>query len=125
MSDTMSGAELKVHLTGLGLTPAWLAHQLGVTTRTVIRWCGLDEVPDRAAVEVEKVTAITSAEMNRLYQAMQADGVMHTQYADQDAGTVQRLNTLPASWHRALTFRVLQYVRKNGSDASVSYVRPA
>ena len=121
-SRVMSGAELKVQLTGLGLTTTWLADQLHITTRTVIRWCELDAVPARAVAKIDQVSSLTSEEMNRIYYAMRTDGVVRTQRTDQDAGSVQKSNHLPASWHRALTYRVLQHVRSQGSDPSVSYV---
>lgn len=112
----MSGAELKVQLTGLGLTPAWLAEQLDITTRTVIRWCALDQVPAKAVAEIDKINAETNLEMNRTYQAMLADGVLRTQRVDHPGH-------LPAAWHRALTFRVLEHVRNEGLiHVAVAYV---
>lgn len=123
MSDrVMSGAELKVQLTGLGLTPAWLAEQLGIATRTVIRWCGQDRAPARAVAIMDEVNDMTTAEMNRIYQAMLVDGVLRTLRTDSG----QPPSAMPASWHRALTFRVLEHVRANGhingrTDVTVAY----
>lgn len=112
----MSGAELKVQLAGLGLTPVWLAEQLDIATRTVHRWCGQDRVPARAVAEIDKVIAETNLEMNRTYQAMLVDGVLRTQRIDTPGH-------LPATWHRALTFRVLEHVRNEGlMHVEVAYV---
>ena len=119
MNDrVMSGAELKVQLTGLGLTPAWLAEQLDIATRTVIRWCGQDRVPARVVAEMDKINEMTIAEMNRTYQAMLADGVLRTVRTNKQAGS----GALPAAWHRALTFRVLEHLRSTGVNVKVSYV---
>jgi len=120
MSDkTMSGAEVKVLLTGLGLSTQWLADQLGVTKRTVIRWLDEDRVPPDVVAEMDRITAITNEEMNRVIYAARS-GVIHTQRVE----GVQQLNTLPASWHRALAFRALERIRAQGGQASVAYLDP-
>lgn len=119
MSDrVMSGAELKVQMTGLGLTSIWLATQLGVYTRTVIRWYDADQVPAKAVAEIERINAITSREMHRMIYAIGEDAVFYTERSNRDCS---ELNTLPASWHRALTFRVLEYARSRGINATVAY----
>jgi hypothetical protein len=116
MSDrVMSGAELKVQLTGLGLSPLWLAGQLGVAKRTVLRYFDRDEVPAEAADEIERVARLTRDEMSRVIYAME-NGVVFTQRKG-----VQELNSLPATWHRALTFRALEHVRSQGVDVSVAF----
>ena len=121
----MTGAELKVQLTGLGLTPQWLADRLNVTKRTILRWFDLDEAPPEAVAEIERITAVTVAEMGRLIftagrSAAGGTAVVHTRRTE----GVQELNTLPASWHRALTFRVLERVRAQGVKVSVGYSDP-
>ena len=114
----MTGAELKVQLTGLGLPLVWLADRLGVSKRTILRWYDRDKVPAIAVMEIDRVAAITSDEMSRVIYAME-NGVVHTQRTDAEG--VAECNTLPASWHRALTFRVLEHIRSQGVDASVAY----
>lgn len=124
MSD-MTGAELKVQLTGLGLTPAWLAGQLGVASRTVIRWCDQDgPVPDKAANEIERITTVTDAEVIRMIETAEAGPLgdtIRTQRTDADIKGVQHLNTLPASWHRALTYRAMRMLRGDGIRVTVDY----
>lgn len=123
----MSGAELKVQLTGLGLSPGWLADRLKVTTRTVIRWFDVDEVPARAVAEMELMATIASQEISRIIHDATHNGVVYTERTGQDVGGVAKCNTpLPASWHRALTFRALEHVRENthfGNDVKVAYTR--
>lgn len=114
----MSGAELKVQLAGLGLTPVWLAEQLGTATRTVHRWCGRDRVPAKAIAVIDEVNDMTTTEMHRVYQAMLTDGVLRTYRRDYPGS-----GRLPATWHRALTFRVLEHIRNEGRiDVTVAYV---
>lgn len=113
----MSGAELKVRLTGLGLTPAWLAEQLDITTRTVIRWCGQDRVPAKVVAVMDEINDMTDTEMNRIYQEMLADGMLRT-YRRNYPGS----GRLPATWHRALTFRVLDHARRQHINCTVGYV---
>ena len=115
----MSGAELKVQLTGLGLTPVWLADRLHVTSRTVIRWFDLDEVPDKAVAEIAEVSALTIQEMRRIAGEAMVDGVVRTRRKDGE-GVAQR-NTLPATWHRHLTFRVLENLRSKDVSVTVGY----
>lgn len=125
MSD-MTGAELKVQLTGLGLTPAWLAGQLGVASRTVIRWFDQDKVPAKAAREVERITTVTDAEITRLIETAEhgpLGDIIRTQRTDADISGVQHLNTLPASWHRALTYRAMRILRTDGINVTVEYGR--
>lgn len=116
----MSGAELKVQLTGLGLTPVWFAQQLDITTRTVFRWFSLDRAPARAVTEIDRIAALTTTEMNRIYQAMLADGMLRTYRTDRNVD--RQACTLPAAWHRALTFRVLEHARSQGINVTVTYV---
>lgn len=112
----MTGAELKVQLTGLGLTPAWFADRLGISTRTVIRWFGQDHIPTKAVTEIDEINAMTIGEMNRVYQEMLTLGSLRTFRRDHP-------NRPPASWHRALTFRVLEHVRREGhANVKVTYV---
>lgn len=115
----MSGAELKVQMTGLGLPAAWLAAQLGINTRTVIRWFDLDVVPTKAVAEIKRVSAITTTEMHRIFGAMYDDRVLYTLRTDWEGG--HNVSPLPASWHRALTYRVLEYARSQGAEVTVAY----
>lgn len=117
----MSGAELKVQLTGLGLTPAWLADRLRVTTRTIIRWFDLDEVPAKVVAEIDQVASVTSDEMSRVISYAVRDGVIRTRRTNLGPEGVAECNTLPASWHRALSFRALEHLHSEGIPASVAY----
>lgn len=118
-STTISGAELKVQLTGLGLTPVWFAERLQVTPRTVVRWFGCDSIPRYAAVELDRVREATAEAMHHMISAGRIHGTVYTQRTDPPG--VQELNTLPAAWHRALTFRVLEILRNDGRDVAVAY----
>ena len=115
----MSGAELKVILTGLGLTPAWLAEQLGVTSRTILRWMDDDAVPAKVVAVIEAVCEVTDKEIEKITQAARITGVLHTRRTD-DEGVAER-NTLSATWHRHATFRALNDLRNSDATVKVEY----
>ena len=119
MYEVMSGAEMKVRLTGLGLTPGWLAEQIGVTMRTVLRWFEEDVVPARAAAAVGTISEITDSEVAKMTQIGRMSGVIHTRRTD--AGVAER-NTLTATWQRHATFRALNNLRHQGVPVKVEYV---
>lgn len=122
MTDTdkpMSGAELKVMLTGLGLTPQWLAHQLDITHRTILRWFDLDTVPTKAVKIIEAVCEVTDKEMEKITHAAQIGGVIYTRRTDDES--VAERNTLSANWHRHLAFRALNSLRDSGVPVTVEY----
>ena len=118
MTDTMSGAELKVILTGLGLTPGWLADQLHVTQRTILRWMDQETIPNKAIAVIEAVSEITDKEIEKITQTARIAGVIHTRRTDE--GVAER-NTLPAVWHRHATFRALNNLRASGTHVTVMY----
>lgn len=120
MTDKMSGAELKVILTGLGLTPGWLADHLGVTSRTILRWLDQDEVPPRAVAAIEAACLVTEREIERITQIAYVAGFIYTQRTDQ--GVAER-NTLhsSATWQRHATFRALNDLRRQGVPVTVAY----
>ena len=122
MTD-MTGAELKVSLTGLGLTPGWLASRLGVSARTVIRWCDQKSVPRRAVGQLRAIERHTDSVIEQMASYAADYGVLPTERTDVgERGGVQFLNAdLPASWHRALTYRALRQVRSAGLAAAVTY----
>jgi hypothetical protein len=115
----MSGAELKVILTGLGLTPAWLADQLHVTSRTILRWMDEPKVPNKVVAVIEAVYKVTDTEIEKITQAARSAGVLYTRRTDE--GVAER-NTLSATWHRHATFRALNGLRDNGTPVKVEYV---
>lgn len=115
----MSGAELKVILTGLGLTPAWLADQLNVTSRTILRWMDDAAVPARVVAAIEAVSEVTDKEIQKITHAARISGVLHTRRTD-DQGVAER-NTLPATWHRHAAFRALNDLRSGDTLVKVEY----
>lgn len=116
---TMSGAELKVVLTGLGLTPAWLAHQLNVTSRTILRWMDDDAVPAKVVTVIERVREVTDKEIEKIAQTARITGVISTRRTDDD-GVAER-NTLSATWHRHAAFRALDHLRNSDATVKVEY----
>lgn len=120
MTDTqkMSGAELKVMLTGLGLTPGWLAERLNVTSRTILRWMDQDEVPAKAVAAIAEAADTTTKEIERITHIAYVAGFIYTHRTDD--GVAER-NTLPATWHRHLTFRALNDLRSQGVPVTVAY----
>lgn len=115
----MSGAELKVILAGLGLTPAWLADQLRVTSRTILRWMDEPSVPAKAVSAIEAVCEVTDKEIERITQTARTAGVLYTRRTDDE--TVAERNTLSANWHRHLAFRALNDLRSTGDRVKVEY----
>jgi hypothetical protein len=115
----MSGAELKVVLTGLGLTPAWLADQLHVTSRTILRWMDQGVVPAKVVAVIETVSEVTDKEIEKIAQTARIAGVLYTRRTD-DEGVAER-NTLSANWHRHATFRALNDLRNGDTPVKVEY----
>lgn len=116
----MSGAELKVRLTGLGLTPNWLADHIGVSVRTVHRWCNEPVAPYAAAAAVWMISQRSDEELGRLIEQAHTTGVIYTQRTDRNIPPEQALLNLPATWHRAVAFRALDHARTAGITVTVS-----
>jgi hypothetical protein len=120
MSEPMTGATLKTTLGALGLPPSWFADKMGVTMRTVVRWFDSDTVSEKVAGELEKLSEQTLAAMRETVGSITPnDGnpvVLHTYRTDADTP-----NGMPASWHRALTFRLMEHFRQQGKTVEVQY----
>lgn len=120
MSDkTISGPELKTTLTGLGLTPKWFAGRLSISMRTVVRWFDQEEIPEYAVRELEQVHTLTRVEMRNVLVGWGATGSVRTFRRDCDITPEHELASeyaVPASWHRALAFRVVEQLRSNGKE---------
>ena len=127
MSDkTISGPELKTTLTGLGLTPKWFAGHLSISMRTVVRWLDQDKIPEYAARQLEQIHGITRSEMRDVADRWDSSGgVVKTFRRNSDITSDHALHeyALPASWHRALTFRVVEHLRASGKGkVTVDYL---
>lgn len=118
MTTTLSGAALKVELTGLGLPPSWFGKRLGVTMRTVVRWFDGASVAPEVADELEKLSAATLTEMKKIVADIDDDGdvTLTTYRTDKEFKS-----TWPAEWHRALVFRVADHFRAQGRVVHVEY----
>lgn len=118
----MNGAELKVTLGGLGIPPSWFAESLNVTMRTVVRWFDGDTIPETAHEELRLQESRTLKEMRKLVNANKnsTEVVLKTYRVDDDRiicdGAI-----MPASWHRALVFRVAEHLRAQGKTVTVEY----
>jgi hypothetical protein len=115
-NGTLSGAQLKVVLDGLGLPPSWFADRLNVTMRTVVRWFDGDPIPAKVGAELERLEATTVKEMHKVAKTASRKGVLHTYRVDSEFDS-----DMPATWHRALSFRVLEHLKANGEDVKVQY----
>ena len=120
-TKTLSGAELKVRLGGLGLPPSFLAERAGVTMRTVVRWFDSAAVPAAAADLLDKLDERTLAEMQTMIEKL-GDGndVTLVTYRTDDSVSSKH-GKWPASWHRSLTFRVLEHLEAQGRNVTVTY----
>lgn len=116
---TISGPELKTALTGLGLTPKWFAGRLNISMRTVVRWFDQDKIPETAARELDQVHSLTRSEMRGVLEGWESTGVVRTFRCSFDITPDHKLPSeyaMPASWHRALSFRVLEHLRASGKE---------
>lgn len=118
----MSGAALKTRLGGLGLPPSWFAERMGVTMRTVVRWFDGEDVAPAVADELEKLSNMTVDEMRKIVEKTAPDGdgvvVLKTYRTDEE---FRSRAIWPASWHRALTFRVLEHFIAQGYSVRIEY----
>lgn len=128
-TTTMTGAELKARLGGLGLPPRWFGDRLGVTMRTVVRWFDGDHVEPRVADEIDLLSNQTLEEMlkiveqanTRLESLPDEPVVLQTYRTDADMPHRGPFRGMPASWHRALVFRVWEHLRTEGHDVRIEY----
>ena len=130
MSDrAISGPELKTTLTGLGLTPKWFAGYLNISMRTVVRWLDQERIPEYAAKELDLIHAVTRTEMIDVLADGISSGVLRTFRRNSDVTSDHGLPAeypLPASWHRALTFRAVEQLRSRGDkNITVDYCTAA
>lgn len=116
---SMSGASLKVHLDAMGLPPSWFAHEMSCTMRTVVRWFDLDEVSSEVAEEIQRLSERTLEEMCKMLADIDDDDepiMLRTYRTDREFK-----GPWPASWHRSLTFRVLDHLKAQGRTVHVEY----
>jgi hypothetical protein len=119
----MTGAELKTRLGGLGLPPSWFAERMGKTMRTVVRWFDGDDIAPEVAVEIDKLSDQAVAEMVKMLDAINTDeGVITLKtYRTDSEVPASRKGKMPASWHRALTFRVREHLMAQGCVVTIEY----
>lgn len=120
-TKTVSGAELKVRLTGLGLPPSWFSDRMNCTMRTVVRWFDGEAVSTEVADELERLSNRALDEMHKMLAEVDDNAtevVLKTYRTDEEF-----VNTLdyPASWHRQLAFRVREHLLANGKNVTVEY----
>lgn len=129
-TKTMSGAELKVALGGLGLAPGWFADYLDVTMRTVVRWFDGPVVEPRVASAVEKLEELTLAEMKKMVEDVESS-LASDPYCEETSPIVLRTYRVdrefknkrgwPAEWHRSLVFRVREHFESQDYNVTVEY----
>lgn len=113
----MSGAALKTRLGGLGLPPSWFAERMNVTMRTVVRWFDGDDVAPSVSDELEKLSTQTLDEMRKMIDKL-PDRQTITLKTHRTDDTIKGW---PASWHRALTFRVMEHLVAQGKTVTIEY----
>ena len=115
---TMTPAELRAHCARLGLDQEDLAAYLGVTGRTMRRWvAGAHPIPDGVADEVTALALHTARRAHALAAevvAMEPDDAgerwVRTWRTEAAYREAMPTATLPASWHRAMAWRVAEMV---------------
>lgn len=113
-----SGAALKVALQGLGLLPSWFAEHMGVTMRTVVRWFDSDTVAPEVAAAADKLSEKTLDEMRKMLKTVGDDDPVRLWTYRTDS---EFPGQWPATWHRALTFRVREHLIAQGKTVTVEY----
>jgi hypothetical protein len=120
-ADSLTGAALKVALSGLGLPPTWFAQRMNVTMRTVVRWFDGGPIPPEVGPELEKLSELTVAEMLKMVEAVddtQDPIVLKTYRVDREFKTKQGW---PAEWHRQLCFRVKDHFESEGRAVTIEF----
>lgn len=117
----MNGPELKVRLGGLGLPPSWFAERMNVTMRTVVRWFDGEDVAPNVTAELTKLSNLTIDEMRKQLAKIPdgPDSVTLKTYRTDDE--FKSKIGWPASWHRALTFRLVEHFEAQDKTVKVEY----
>lgn len=122
---TMTGAELKTRLGGLGLPPTWFAKRMGKTMRTVVRWFDSEDVAPDVAAEIEKLSDMAIDEMRKMLDHIDESAetvTLKTYRTDSEVLTGRKsAPKMPATWHRALTFRVMEHLAADGKSVTIEY----
>lgn len=119
--STVTGAELKTRLGGLGLPPGWFGARMGVTMRTVVRWFDGDSVAPEVAEQLEELSALAVTQMTEMLADVAPDeDDFVTLYTFRTDGTYGD-HGWPASWHRMLTFRLREHFEAQGNTVSIEY----
>jgi len=119
-TDLMTGATLKTTLSALGIPPSWFAKKMGVTMRTVVRWFDSDVVSGKVADQLEALEQLTLERMREMVKEAKPTkqmGLIQLETYRTDAD----IDGMPATWHRALTFRVMEHFRMQGKTVKVEY----
>jgi hypothetical protein len=121
-TKTMTGADLKVALGGLGIPPSWFAAKMNVTMRTVVRWFDGGQVSPDVVRQVDFLCDRTEKEMRKLLSGAResARGAVILQTYRTDEEFESQIGW-PASWHRMLTFRVKEHLEAQGNTVVVKY----
>lgn len=89
-----------------------------------MRWLDQDRIPEYAAKELEVIYGITNTEMIDVLTRGWSSGVLQTFRRNSDVTSDHAFAEygLPASWHRALTFRAVEQLRASGrKNVTVDY----
>lgn len=111
--ERMTPAEFKVVREFLGLTGDWLAHHLGVSSRTVRHWeQGKYPIPDGVRLEMEDLERRTGEFVSGIVDKLMdlPDPGAITYRDDAEYRAAHPNEDWPASWHRAVVARVAQEV---------------
>jgi hypothetical protein len=121
-TKTMTGADLKVALGGLGIPPSWFASRMNVTMRTVVRWFDGEQVSSDVIDKVDFLCDRTEKEMRKMLSGAResVDGAVILQTYRTDEEFESQIGW-PASWHRMLTFRVREHLEAQGKAVTVEY----
>jgi hypothetical protein len=118
----MTGAELKVRLGALGLPPGWFAARMEVTMRTVVRWFDSDVVSEEVAWHVNVLSDKTLDEMLAMIDKVSDEGDVVLKTYRTDGNVLSKHGQWPASWHRQLTFRVMEHLEAQDRDVTIEYL---
>lgn len=110
---TMTAAEFQATREALGLTGDWLAGHLGVSARTIRHWeHGKYAIPEGVYVEMHRLAGTARRLVRDLVAAAEetiagGESARITVYrSTEEYHAAEPEATMPASWHRAVAWRV-------------------
>ena len=123
MLPAMTGAEMQTAREFLGLTRGWIADDLQINERRMMRMeADKERIPDAVVARLDEIAAQTKeyvtdlvAKYRRLLKKRPEDDVfIHSYRTDEDYEASSEYRGFPAKWHRMVCARVCEAVQGLG-----------